>query len=326
VVLLGSLLGLRAVAGRHAGPPPSAAEVVVAGSGEAAAGGNGTSPSTESDAATPPDVQSVLDEIGAAAQSYGVDLFGASVTDLRTGGKWALNGDQQMSFMSSSKFPWVAIATSVAGVDAVTEDAEEVFAISDNDAAARLIGLAGGLDAIDDWWYPALGRTSTCHQQWFGDSSSGECTPASSPAFDAAGLEFRNYSTADDMTEFLTRLWRGDIPGLSAGERAKVLQWSLLSPQDLDLEGDGTLTGDLPPDVRGHVYHKVGWDFDDYLSASDVGIVDVPGTTYAISLAAFDGTSSASQQQFLSWASCRVYVAMSGNTGWTCDPAPGASG
>jgi hypothetical protein len=214
----------------------------------------------------------------------------------------------------------------VAGIDATAEDAEEVFSISSNDAAERLIELAGGLDAIDDWWYPALGMTSTCHQQWFGQYYSGDCAPAAAPAFTAAGVEFQNYSTADDMTEFLTRLWRGDVPGLNAEERQAVLEWSLLSPKDLDLEGDGTITGDLPPDVQGRVYHKVGWDFDDYLSASDVGIVDAPDATYAISLAAFNGTSSAAQQQFLSWASCGVYVAISGDSSWTCNPTPGAAG
>ena len=54
---------------------------------------------------------------------------------------------------------------------------------------------------------------------------------------------FYNHSTANDMTTFLGRLWRGTVPGLTAAARDEVLRWSTLSVDQWAADGDGTITG-----------------------------------------------------------------------------------
>lgn len=275
----------------------------------------------------PADLDQVLAAVEAAAPRFGVQLVAVSVEDLRRGDRWQVNGDRQMSFMSSSKFPWVVMAVAAAGAAAAEAAAVATFTWSDNDAASELIDLAGGLDAVNDLWNPQLGMATTCHQQWFGAWYAGQCRPDLSPPFDVPGYEFLNYSTADDLTRFLARLWRGEVPGLDGPGREAVLAWSLLSPDDLDLGGDGTLTGYLPPALRSQVHHKVGWDFVGYLSASDIGIVDAPRATYAVAVAAFGGADSAAQQHFLAWTSCELYRSLSGDRWWGCpQDVPGGEG
>jgi hypothetical protein len=268
-------------------------------------------------------VDEVLAGLVADGGRLGVELTAVSVADLSTGERWNVNGDRQMSFMSSSKFPWVAMATAAAGVDATEWAAVATFEWSDNDAAYELIDLAGGLDQVNDVWNPAMGMVSTCHQHWFGAWYSGSCGADLSPPFDVRNHEFENHSTANDLTTFLSRLWRGQIPGLDDAGRAAVLDWSLLSADDFDPGGGSTISGYLPPAVKPGVHHKVGWDFDSYLSAADVGIVELPDRhAYAVAIAAYGGTDSAQQQHFLAWTSCELYRRLGNDPDWTCPTEP----
>ena len=284
------------------------------------------------EAAPPGDVQSLLNQLSAAAAGWGVKLTGISLEDLRGGRRWAVNGEQAMSFLSSAKLPWAVMAAATSGAGAVEPYAYPVFANSDNDAAGRLIDLAGGIERVNRYWYPTLGMTGSCDQRWNSGATreySGQCGYAANPVFDLAhGHTFYNYNTADDMTTLLGRLWRGQVPGLDAGGRARVLEWSTWPVAAWAPDGDGTITGYLPPWTWPDVHHKIGWYFDPFLAASDIGIVDVPSTTYALAIAAYGGQSSAAQADFLSWASCEVYRTFSGDGGWNCstrsyDAGPG---
>ena len=268
------------------------------------------------------DPGALLAQLEAAAPRWGVELTGIALEDLRTGDRWDVNGDQQMSFMSSAKLPWAVMATAHAGVEAVERYAYPVFAVSDNDAAGRLIDLAGGIERLNRHWYPTLGMTGSCHQRWNAGATrvySGDCGYPTHPAFDiAADHAFWNHNTANDMTTLLGRLWRGSVPGLDGAERARLLEWSTWPVAEWAFNGDGTLTGHLPPWTWPHVHHKVGWYFDPYVSASDIGIVDLPSATYALAVAAYGGTTSGGQADFLSWASCQVYRHLTGDEAWSC--------
>ena len=267
-------------------------------------------------------VDVLLEQMNAEAPGWGVRLTGIGVEDLRSGARWAVNGDQQMSYMSSAKLPWAIMAAAEAGSDAIESLAFPAFARSDNAAAGTLIDLAGGIERVNRYWYPTLGMVGSCHQRWNAGAVreySGPCGFASSPVFDVArGHTFWNYNTANDMTTVLSRLWRGDVPGLDASERSRLLEWSTWPVAAWAPDGDGTITGHLPPHVWPNVHHKVGWFFDPYRAASDIGIVDLPDATYALAIAAYGGESSAAQADFLAWASCHVYRVMAGDSSWTC--------
>jgi hypothetical protein len=266
-------------------------------------------------------LQPTLDNIAAAAPHWGVELAGISYVDLRTGDTAALNGDAQMSFMSSSKFPWMVMATAHSGIAAVRPLAHPVFASSDNVAAGTAIDLAGGLNHVNNYWYPALGMTNSCHQRWgYGRyrEYAGNCGYPSGAPFSARGHTFFNHNSPIDMTTFLSRFWRGEIPDLDAAERAALLEWSTWSFDEFNPWGDGTITGYLPPQTWPGVHHKIGWYFHPFLSASDIGIVNLPSATYALAIAAYGGHSTGHQADFLAWASCEIYRQASGDLDWSC--------
>jgi hypothetical protein len=267
---------------------------------------------------------SLLEQLIGSAQNWGVQLSSISVEDLRTGEHWAVNGDQQMSFNSATKFPWAIMATATVGPAAVEPFASPVFVDSDNIAAGALIDLAGGIDHVNSYWYPTLGMSRSCLQRWdYGipREFTGNCGYAPNPVFDLAnGHAFYNYDTANDMTAVLSRFWRGRVPGLDAVGRARLLEWSTWPTADWGPEGHGTMTGYLPSWAWPSVHHKIGWYFDPFITASDVGIVDLPGTTYAIALAAYGGQSSAAQAQFLALASCEIYRSLNEDGAWSCAP------
>ncbi len=267
------------------------------------------------------DLQPTLDAVVAAAPRWGIDLVGVSFTDLRTGEQASVNGDRQMSFMSSSKFSWLVMAVADRGIDAVAPHAWPVFANSDNYGAGATIDLAGGLDRVNNYWYPTLGMTNSCHQRWnYGRSReySGDCGYPAVQPFAANGHTFFNHNSANDQAEFLSRFWRNEIPGLDPTERAQILEWSTWSPDELNPWGDGTITGYLPPSVWPGVHHKIGWYFYPYLSASDVAIVDTTATTYSLAIATYGGLSTGHQQDYMAWASCEIYRQASGDRNWDC--------
>jgi hypothetical protein len=269
-------------------------------------------------------VDELLGKVAAAAPEWGVRLTGIAVENLRSGGRWAVNGDQQMSFMSSAKLPWAIMAAATVDTAEVERYAYPVFANSDNDAAGSLIDLAGGIDRVNRYWYPTLGMSGSCHQRWNAGAVreySGVCGYPTNPVFDLAnGHEFWNHNTPNDLTTVMGRLWRGEIPGLDAAARARLLEWSTWPVAAWAPDGDGTITGHLPAWTWPSVHHKVGWFFDPYQSASDVGIVDVAAATYAVAIAAYGGESTAAQADFMSWASCQIYRTLTGDTAWACPP------
>ena len=48
--------------------------------------------------------------VAGAAPRWGVRLTGIAVEDLRSAERWAVNGDEQMSYLSSIKFAWAVMA------------------------------------------------------------------------------------------------------------------------------------------------------------------------------------------------------------------------
>ena len=261
------------------------------------------------------DVAATLNDVGMAASSWGINPanVGLALTDLTNGQTWSFNGDTELSFMSSAKFPWVAFATAQAGVAAQAADASAIFRWSDNFAAGRTISRSGGIDNLANW-YTALGMSHTCTKIW-----GYTLLHASTPCTAALG-QYTNHSTANDMNTFLKALWWGTIPGLDATERQAVLDWSTLSVDQWAWNGDGTITGYLPTHLWAAARRKVGWNWlTGFSDASDVGIIDLgDGRVYAISVVAHGGNDSSSQADYLARASCEAYRAFSGDLAWNC--------
>lgn len=266
------------------------------------------------DAAPPPKVlaapiAALAAEVG--ARTPGTDV-GLAALDLTTGEYAGSNDLGRYVSASSPKAIWVTAAVAKAGVDAVTPIAQPIFANSDNYKARDAIDLAGGMNAINDF-YAKAGMTDSSVVSWFGR------TATNSPN----KMDGDNYFTAKDAVTFLANLDAKKL--LDAAGTAQVETWMTWSPRS----GYGGWLGTLLPDAaRGPMMHKAGWlppgccgDDATYNTLNEIGIVQVPnGHRYAVAILARRGADyDGKQAPWVERASCVIYRAVSGDAALGCN-------
>ncbi|HEY8074438.1 MAG TPA: serine hydrolase [Labilithrix sp.] len=246
-----------------------------------------------------------------AARSPGTDAA-LAVLDLTSGEYASSNETVTHVSASSPKAIWVAAALDHSGIDAVTPYAGPIFENSDNVAAGSAIDLAGGIDAVNDF-YVRAGMTDSAMTQWNGRVAT------NSPK----KMGDDNYFTAKDVIAFLSALDHGTL--IAAPLTSQLETWMTWSPRTGYGGWLGTL---LPPAAQTSMMHKAGWlppgccgDDATYNTLNEIGIVQVPmGHRYAVAILARRGSDwSGKQAPWVERASCVIYRAVSGDASLPCD-------
>lgn len=231
----------------------------------------------------------------ADAQSPGTEL-GIAVKDLTTGEYAGAGDDVRHVSASSAKVMWVAAAIHAGAT--VSDIAGPIFRNSDNYASGTAIDRAGGIDAVNDFYWNVAGMDHSITANWsFGKRR---------VATEQGQLGGDNYFTPSDVITFLTKLDSGELLGDRTDELRTYMTWSPRS-------GYGGWIGTLlPADARASMMHKAGWlpppDYADYSTLNEVAIVQVPdGDRYAIALLAHHGRDWTREGRFVERASCVVY-------------------
>lgn len=227
-----------------------------------------------------------------------------------------LRPDSSYISASAAKPFWMTAAAATYGTDILSELAPAVLCRSDNSAAAQVINLIG-IDHINQFLHTQADMTDTLLLNWtFGD----ETPEPASERWMSLTPYTSNRTTVADAAGFYARLYRGEL--LNPQDTQRMLGWlaefalcggELATPLSLR----------LPAGYR--VWHKAGWLPPGCCSAetatlNDFGIVVGPQETdaYAIAIATQGGEVSPEnylqQQNFISYASCRVLAAILGET------------
>lgn len=255
-------------------------------------------------AAPPPPPGSLAESVRAiaeeaASRSPGTEL-GIAVMNLSTGEYAGSGDDVRHVSASSAKVMWVAAAMH-AGAD-VDDLAPGIFQSSDNHLSGTAIDRAGGIDAVNDFYWNVVGMNKSITANW----SFGQPRHATNQGL----LGGDNYFTPRDVITFLSKLDSGELLGDRTDALRTYMTWSPRAGYGGWL---GTL---LPADARGMMMHKAGWlpppAYAEYSTLNEVGIVQVPGgARYAITLLARRGQSYDAQARYVERASCVVYRSIS---------------
>ena len=264
------------------------------------------------DAAVPTLLQRVVDRLGEEAGSFDRSaIFGISVVRLDIREEATFQGDRWLKAASGLKPTWMVAALRRAGIEAVEPLAAPVFGQSSNEAAGRVIALAGGLDAINRFT-SILGMSTTLVVEWtFGGDWRSSEYPGPHPAL--------NFTTTNDLAAFWRLVYGGWL--LTRDETAAFLEWGRMERQPG--YSSGLLTR-LPEDVWGGVSFKMGWlppgrteEDDDTGEIVEVdaldtligsGVVEVPGgPAYVVAIGSFGGTSWPGKVAFVAYAACRIH-------------------
>ena len=220
---------------------------------------------------------------------------------------------------SAVKLLWAAAALDAAGVEAVRPSAHSALILSDNLAGGRLIDLAGGVDAVNNWTRNAARLRDTRLEAWrFQD-----------PNRVAGGFQpenpLGNRTTMADLALFLVRLHKGEL--LGPDETSALEQWlldtshSLNSPRDLN----GVLLDRLPPEVAESSLHKAGWLRPnccpvEYRQMIDSGtIVLADGRWFALAIMSAWGEFYDLTNQWVALAACRIYAVVAEDRDIGCE-------
>ncbi len=242
----------------------------------------------------------------ALVRSPGTEL-GIAVMNLSTG-QYAGAGDEVRHVSASSaKVIWVAAAMH-AGAD-VSDIAGPIFESSDNYLSGTAIDRAGGIDAVNAFYWDVVGMEKSITANW----SFGRTRRATNQGL----LGGDNYFTPRDVITFLSKLDQGLL--LDAARTNELRQYMTTSPRSGWGGWLGTL---LPPNARAQLMHKAGWlppPAYAVTTLNDVGIVQVPGgDRYAIALLARHGPDYSAEARFVERASCVVYRSVSGDGSLGC--------
>ncbi len=264
------------------------------------------------DAAVPTPLQRVVSRLGEEANSFDASaIIGISVVRLDTGEEATFQGDRWLKAASGLKATWMAAAIREAGIEAVEPLAVRVFRQSSNEAGGRVIGLAGGLDAINSFT-SGLGMNGTLVVEWtFGGEWRSSEYPGPHPAL--------NFTTTDDLVAFWRLVYDGWV--LSRDDTATFLEWGRMGR--LPGYSSGLLTR-LPENLWDRVSFKMGWlppgrteedeetgeilEVDALDTFIGSGVVEVPGgPVYAVAIGSFGGTSWPGKVAFVAYAACRIH-------------------
>lgn len=242
----------------------------------------------------------------AGQRSPGTEL-GIAVKNLVTGEYAGAGDDVRHVSASSAKVIWVAAAMHHGSN--VSDIAPGIFKNSDNGLAGTAIDRAGGIDAVNDFYWNTVGMERSCTANW----SFGGVTRHASVQGQMGG---DNYFTPQDTTGFLTKLDDGSLLGVQPSRELETyMTWSPRS-------GYGGWIGTLlPAEARAQMMHKAGWlpgpDYSES-TCNEIGIVQVPGgDRYAVSLLAHHGADYARETAEVERASCVIYrtIAKDGTIG-----------
>lgn len=269
------------------------------------------------------ELQAVVDRLGEEAVDFERGaLIGITVLRFDTAERASYQGDQWLKSASSLKPTWVVAAIRESGIDALQPFAVPIWVQSSNKAGGQVIGLAGGLDPINDFT-ASIGMEQTLVVEW---TPGGEWIAADYPGPHPA----LNFTSTDDLVTFWTLLHDGQL--LSDADTAAVLAWSRL-PRQANYPS-GLLTR-LPEAVEPYAAYKMGWlppgrtavdeetgetvpvvDRDTLVGS---GIVAIPGgPAYAVAIGSFGGSDWPGKVAWVAYASCRIHETIT-DTDLECD-------
>ena len=231
----------------------------------------------------------------APVSSPGTEL-GIAVLNLSTGEYAGAGDDVRHVSASSAKVMWVAAAMRAgAGVGDI---APGIFQNSDNHLSGTAIDRAGGIDAVNDFYWDVAGMDRSITANWsFGPRR---------VAREQGLLGGDNYFTPRNVITFMTKLENSELLGDRTDELRTYMTWSPRS-------GYGGWMGTLlPAGARASMMHKAGWlptdAYPDYGTLNDIGIIEVPGgARYAIALLAHHASNYSAEARMVERASCVVY-------------------
>ena len=246
-----------------------------------------------------------------------------------------LNENEGFVSASAAKPYWMVSTIAAEGIAAAEPYASAILCLSDNAATAAVID-ATGIDPINEFLHNTAGMSNTFLLSWsFGSS------PPASEQWMRLGRRAFNTTTARDGAAFYKGLYSGEL--LEAEDTEAMLGW-MAESSDCGQEFTKPLASRLPDNTR--IWHKSGWLPPSCCSAetatlNDFGIVrapasvtgaqsgiaadaaadagattadTVPDITYAIAIATSGGavsyTSYLQQSNFMAYASCRIYAAV----------------
>ena len=265
----------------------------------------------------PTRLQRVVSRLGEEANSFDRSaIIGISVVRLDTREEATYQGDRWLKAASGLKQTWLAAAIRRAGIEAVEPLAVQVFGRSSNEAGGRVIGLAGGLDAVNSFT-SGLGMRGTLVVEW---TAGGEWQAAEYPGPHPA----LNFTTTDDLAAFWRLVYEGWVFGRD--DTSAFLDWGRM--ERARGYPSGLLTR-LPEDVWDRVSFKMGWlppgrtavdeesgevvevDALDTLIAS--GVIELPGgEAYVVAIGSFGGDSWRGKVAFVAYAACRIHETITG--------------
>lgn len=239
--------------------------------------------------------------------------FGIAVQLLEPAGNpQGINENEGFVSASAAKPYWMASVIAAEGLEAVEPHASAILCLSDNAAAAAVID-ATGIDPINEFLHDTAGMNGTFLLSWsFGSS------PPASEQWMSQGRRGFNTTTAGDGAVFHARLYSGDL--LPPEDTDAMLGW-MAESSGCGREFTKPLASRLPEGAR--VWRKSGWlppscCTVETATLNDFGIVrsmeDADDTAYAIAIATSGGAVSfdsyIQQSNFMAYASCRIYVAI----------------
>ena len=263
--------------------------------------------------------------------------FGIAVQPLEPAGNLlGVNPNEGFVSASAAKPYWMVSTIAAEGIEAVEPYATAILCLSGNAAAAAVID-ATGIDPINEFLHNTAGMSNTFLLSWsFGSS------PPASEQWMRLGRRGFNTTTARDGAAFYKGLYSGDL--LDAESTAAMLGW-MAESSDCGQEFTKPLASRLPDGTR--IWHKSGWlppgcCATETATLNDFGIVRavpsvtgaqadaaadatrddaavttedaLPDITYAIAIATSGGavsyTSYLQQSNFMAYASCRIYAAI----------------
>ena len=239
--------------------------------------------------------------------------FGIAVQLLEPAGNpQGINENEGFVSASAAKPYWMASVIAAEGLEAVEPYASAILCLSDNAAAAAVID-ATGIDPINEFLHDTAGMNGTFLLSWsFGSS------PPASEQWMSQGRRGFNTTTAGDGAAFYAGLYSGDL--LPPEDTEAMLGW-MAESSGCGREFTKPLASRLPEGAR--VWRKSGWlppscCTVETATLNDFGIVrsmeDADDTAYAIAIATSGGAVSfdsyIKQSNFMAYASCRIYVAI----------------
>ena len=262
--------------------------------------------------------------------------FGIAVQPLEPAGNLlGLNENEGFVSASAAKPFWMVSTIAAEGIAAAEPYASAILCLSDNAATAAVID-ATGIDPINEFLHNTAGMSNTFLLSWsFGSS------PPASEQWMRLGRRAFNTTTASDGAAFYGGLYSGKL--LEAEDTEAMLGW-MAESSDCGQEFTKPLASRLPDGVQ--IWHKSGWlppsccsvetaTLNDFgivrapasVSGAQSGIAadtaadagattadTVPDITYAIAIATSGGavsyTSYLQQSNFMAYASCRIYAAV----------------